>query len=84
MGPWVYGLIDLLTHRPMDPYSREIDQLQFLTDTKVDFMRRRRIAFAISGFLILAGLVSLGLRRGPNFGVDFRGGVFIQRSSMNR
>jgi preprotein translocase subunit SecF len=52
--------------------------LQFLTDTNVDFMRRRHIAFAISGFLIVAGLVSLGLRRGPNFGVDFRGGVFIQ------
>ena len=41
-------------------------------------MGRRRIAFVISGILILAGLVSLVLRGGPNFGVDFRGGVVIQ------
>jgi preprotein translocase subunit SecF len=78
MGLWAYGLIGLWAYRLIGRSSREIDQLQFLTDTKVDFMRRRRIAFVVSGFLILAGLVSLGLRRGPNFGVDFRGGVFIQ------
>jgi len=52
--------------------------LQLLTNTSFDFMGRRRIAFVISGVLILAGLLSLGLRRGPNFGVDFRGGVVIQ------
>ncbi len=52
--------------------------MQFFTDTHVDFMGRRRIAFVISGILILAGLVSLVLRGGPDFGVDFRGGVDIQ------
>ncbi len=57
--------------------------MQFLTNTNFDFMRRRRIAFAISGFLILAGLVSLGIRRGPNLGVDFSGGVVIQ-AKFNR
>ena len=46
-------------------------------------MRRRRIAFIISGVLIIAGLVSLVLRAGPNFGVDFRGGVVIQ-AKFNR
>ncbi len=52
--------------------------MQFLTNTNFDFMSRRRIAFVVSGVLILAGLVSLGIRGGPNFGVDFRGGVVIQ------
>ncbi len=52
--------------------------MQFFTDTHVDFMGKRRIAFVISGALILAGLVSLVLRGGPDFGVDFRGGVDIQ------
>ncbi|MFC1716258.1 protein translocase subunit SecF [Candidatus Poribacteria bacterium] len=52
--------------------------MQFFTDTHVDFMGRRRIAFIISGVLILAGLVSLVVRGGPDFGVDFRGGVDIQ------
>ena len=41
-------------------------------------MGRRRIAFVISGVLILAGLVSIVIRGGPDFGVDFRGGVDIQ------
>ena len=57
--------------------------MQFFTGTNFDFMRRRRIAYAISGFLILAGLVSLVLRAGPNLGVDFKGGVVIQ-AKFNR
>ena len=52
--------------------------MQFFTDTHIDFMGRRRIAFVLSGILILAGLLSLVLRSGPDFGVDFRGGVVIQ------
>ena len=52
--------------------------MQFLTNTSIDFMGRRRIAFVISGILILAGIVSLIIRGGPNLGVDFRGGIVIQ------
>ena len=52
--------------------------MQFLTNTNLDFMSRRRIAFVVSGVLILAGLISLVVKGGPNFGVDFRGGVVIQ------
>ncbi len=52
--------------------------MQFLTNTSFNFMGRRRIAYVISGVLILAGLVSLLIRSGPNLGVDFRGGVVIQ------
>lgn len=52
--------------------------MQFLTDTNIDFMGRRRIAYIISGVLILAGLISLVIRGGPTFGVDFSGGIVIQ------
>ncbi len=52
--------------------------MQFFTNTHIDFMGRRRIAFVVSAVLILAGLVSLVLRGGPNLGVDFKGGVVIQ------
>jgi preprotein translocase subunit SecF len=52
--------------------------LQLLVAKNFDFMGRRRIAFIVSGVLILAGLISLIVKGGPNMGVDFSGGVVIQ------
>ena len=43
---------------------------------QIDFMRRRNLWFAISGAVILIGIVSLATR-GLNLGIDFRGGVQI-------
>jgi SecD/SecF fusion protein len=43
---------------------------------QIDFMRRRNTWFAISGAIILAGAVSLGVR-GLNLGIDFKGGTQI-------
>jgi SecD/SecF fusion protein len=43
---------------------------------QIDFMRRRLLWFAISGAIILAGAVSLGVR-GLNLGIDFKGGTQI-------
>jgi SecD/SecF fusion protein len=40
---------------------------------KIDFMGRRRLWFALSGAIILIGLVSLGVK-GLNLGIDFEGG----------
>jgi len=42
-------------------------------DVKVDFMKKRFVMYAISGAIILAGLVSM-FTRGFNYGVDFSGG----------
>lgn len=39
----------------------------------VDFLGKRKMSYAISGVLIVAGLVSFGVR-GFNYGVDFLGG----------
>jgi len=43
-------------------------------ETSFDFVGRRRLWFAISGIIILAGLLSLGIR-GLNLGIDFKGGT---------
>jgi preprotein translocase subunit SecF len=46
--------------------------------TKIDFMRRRRIAFLFSVVVMLVGIISLVLHGGPNYGIDFAGGTLVQ------
>jgi SecD/SecF fusion protein len=43
---------------------------------QIDFMKRRYLWFAISGAIILAGAISLGVR-GLNLGIDFKGGAQV-------
>ncbi len=53
--------------------------MQFIkADTHFDFLGKRKIGFAFSLILILAGLVSLIAHKGPNYGIDFAGGTLIQ------
>jgi preprotein translocase subunit SecF len=44
----------------------------------INFIGRRNIAFTLSSMMIIATLFLLIWRGGPNFGVDFSGGVLIQ------
>lgn len=53
-------------------------ELAFLHNTKIDFIGKRYIFYAISGFIILAGIASLVIKGGPNYGIDFSGGILIQ------
>lgn len=46
-------------------------------DTHIDFVGKRKLAFALSGLMILASLVLL-LARGLNFGIDFTGGTLVE------
>ena len=46
--------------------------------THIDFIGRRKIAFAVSGMFIIATIILLIWRDGPNYGVDFSGGVLVQ------
>ncbi len=47
------------------------------SDTKIDFIGRRRLAALISGGLIIASLIAIPIR-GVKLGVDFAGGTEIQ------
>lgn len=45
----------------------------FLANTKIDFLKKRKIAYFISTLIIVIGIISL-FTRGLNLGVDFSGG----------
>jgi preprotein translocase subunit SecF len=47
-------------------------------DTKIDFMGKRRIAAFLSMTLILIGLISIVIKGGLRYGIDFAGGINIQ------
>lgn len=47
-------------------------------DVNIDFIGKRNIAFVVSVVLILVGMVSLIVKGGPNYGVDFAGGTLVQ------
>ncbi|OQY19756.1 MAG: protein translocase subunit SecF [Desulfobacteraceae bacterium 4572_35.1] len=47
-------------------------------DVNVDFIGKRKIAFALSIVFILVGIVSLIAKGGPSYGVDFAGGTLVQ------
>jgi preprotein translocase subunit SecF len=49
----------------------------FTIESHIDFLKPKRIAFAMSALLIVVSLVSLATR-GLNFGIEFRGGVVIE------
>jgi preprotein translocase subunit SecF len=44
----------------------------------LNFMGYKKYFFALSGALLLFSIVLLSLRGGPNYGVDFSGGIVIQ------
>ncbi len=44
----------------------------------IDFIGKRHIAFTVSGLLIIISILSLIVRGGPQYGIDFAGGTLIQ------
>ncbi|HBU68827.1 MAG TPA: protein translocase subunit SecF [Elusimicrobia bacterium] len=53
-------------------------ELSFLHNTNIDFIKKRYFFFAVSLIITLSGVVSLFMHRGPNYGIDFTGGVLLQ------
>ena len=54
--------------------------MELLTNTKIDFIGRRKVAFLLSAGLVLLGLVALVQiwRGAANLGIDFAGGTAVQ------
>ncbi|MBI9083845.1 MAG: protein translocase subunit SecF [Desulfobacterales bacterium] len=53
--------------------------MQFIKpDINLNFIGKRKIAFALSALLILGALLSLVAKGGPRYGIDFSGGTLIQ------
>ena len=53
--------------------------MQFIKPgTNINFIGKRKIAFVFSAMMIIITLLLLVWRGGPNYGVDFSGGVLIQ------
>jgi preprotein translocase subunit SecF len=46
--------------------------------TNINFLKYRKLAYMVSAAFIVAGFVSLAVKGGPRFGVDFAGGLSIQ------
>ena len=59
--------------------GRNVERLsigrEVIRNTTIGFLSRSRMGFVVSTILIIIGIVSLVLHNGPNFGIDFRGGV---------
>ncbi len=52
--------------------------MQFFGETHLNFVGTRKTAFVISIVLMLAGLVSLAIKGGPDLSIDFEGGTLVQ------
>src|SRR5207248_5277750 len=52
--------------------------IELFRDIKVDWLGKRKLFLAISGAVMLAGLVSLVTKRTFNYGADFKGGTLVQ------
>jgi len=63
---------NLLSKNKVVKFSSKTTQ-NFLKNTKIDFISKRKIAYFISGALIILSIASLGIR-GLSYGVDFAGG----------
>jgi len=47
-------------------------------DINLDFVGKRKAAIAVSLLLIVVGLISLMVKGGPEYGIDFAGGTLVQ------
>ena len=51
--------------------------MQFFQTPNIDFISKRRFAYFVSLTLFVVGVISLIVRGGPNYGIDFKGGTSI-------
>ncbi len=52
--------------------------MKFFGNTNIDFTGKRRIAFLISGLVILAGILAIVIGGGLKYSIDFTGGLAME------
>ena len=52
--------------------------MQFLKKTKITFMRYKFVALALSGTIVIAGILNFTMGKGITQGIDFQGGALIR------
>ena len=52
--------------------------MRLFKNSKIDFVGKRKIMFVLSALLIIASAVSLFVKGGPSYGIDFTGGVAME------
>jgi len=57
--------------------------IEIIRKTNFDFIGKRYIFFALSSILILSGMVSLIVKKGPRWGLDFTGGNLLEVKFKN-
>ena len=68
------------TRKTAEPTARSLRFFEIVRNPGIDFMGKRYYAFALSGVLVLLGLVALVqiYRGAANLGIDFAGGTAVQ------
>ena len=51
--------------------------MRLLKNSNFDFMNKKMLALSLSAILMLAGIVSLAINKGPKLSIDFKGGTFV-------
>ncbi len=62
---------------------KTLTMMQFLGETKIDFLAKRAFAFAVSGLVIAVGMGALFVRGSDNMDIDFSGGQVITFEFVN-
>ena len=51
--------------------------MKLLKNSNFDFMNKKMLALSLSAIILLAGIVSLVINKGPKLSIDFKGGTFV-------
>ncbi len=71
-------ILELLYQR--HPFTT-LKMMQFISSVPhIHFAEKRKLAFVLSGLVILVGMVSFVQRGEDKYGIDFTGGTLVQRS----
>jgi len=54
--------------------------VKFINSINIDFIGKRRVFFVISLFMVAVSVAAFIYRGGPNYGIDFTGGMLMQVS----